>query len=200
MVDGRGNIYVNCGFGTIALVTTDGSVRQVADGIAFPNGMAISPDNSTLIISESHAEAHRVRYRRHGALSQRRAWAELGVGPPDGICLDADGAVWTQSTDTSVHTGNPDDPAGVFIRPAPCYHHTAPLPSLHFFMLAAQWRGPVKMAEVIAERTGQCWSRTLPSLAVTLIHRADLRKPLRGSGAPGTGAGCAMMSPVEWEG
>ena len=66
VVDGRGNIYVNgIGFdfmagaepapGIIALVTPDGSVRQVADGIAFPNGMAVTPDNSTLIISESFA-------------------------------------------------------------------------------------------------------------------------------------------------
>ena len=65
VVDGRGNIYVNggCDFdpgegnapGIIALVTPDGSVRRVADGIAFPNGMAVTPDNSTLIIAESFA-------------------------------------------------------------------------------------------------------------------------------------------------
>jgi sugar lactone lactonase YvrE len=65
VVDGRGNIYVNGGVdfhpdegdapGIIALVTPDGSVRRVADGIAFPNGMAVAPDNSTLIIAESFA-------------------------------------------------------------------------------------------------------------------------------------------------
>src|SRR6266851_10457957 len=63
VVDGRGNIYLNGaafgeeGFrpGIIALVTPDGSARQVADGIAFPNGMVVTPDNSTLIISESMA-------------------------------------------------------------------------------------------------------------------------------------------------
>src|SRR5215469_14039160 len=54
VVDGRGNAYINGGPGIIALVTTDGSVRQVADGIAFPNGMAVTPDNATLIIAESH--------------------------------------------------------------------------------------------------------------------------------------------------
>ena len=57
VVDGRGNVYVNggCDFepaegeapGIIALITPDGSVRQVADGIAFPNGMVVTPDNST---------------------------------------------------------------------------------------------------------------------------------------------------------
>ena len=44
VVDGRGNAYVNGGPGIIALVTADRTVRQVADGIAFPNGMAITPD------------------------------------------------------------------------------------------------------------------------------------------------------------
>src|SRR5262245_7816406 len=49
VVDGRGNTYINGGPGIIALVGADGTARQVADGIAFPNGMAVTPDNSTLI-------------------------------------------------------------------------------------------------------------------------------------------------------
>src|SRR5213593_1250553 len=53
VVDSRGHAYVNGHPGVIALVTTDGTVRQVADGFAFPNGMAITPDNRTLIIAES---------------------------------------------------------------------------------------------------------------------------------------------------
>ena len=53
VVDGRGNAYVNGGPGIIALVTPDGSARQVAQGLAFPNGMAITPDNSILIVAES---------------------------------------------------------------------------------------------------------------------------------------------------
>jgi sugar lactone lactonase YvrE len=105
VVDGLGNIYVNggCEFdppegtapGIIALVTPDGSVRQVADEIAFPNGMAVTPDNSTLIIAESHG--HRLTafdIADDGSLSNRRVWADLGDGYPDGICLDAEGAVW----------------------------------------------------------------------------------------------------------
>jgi sugar lactone lactonase YvrE len=65
-VDGRGNAYLNnIGFdfpggkfapGIIALVTPDGSTRQVADGVAFPNGMCVSPDNSTLILAESYGK------------------------------------------------------------------------------------------------------------------------------------------------
>src|SRR5260370_30181732 len=64
VVDGRGNAYLNnIGFdfpggefapGIIALVTPDGSTRQVADGVAFPNGMVVTPDNSTLIVAESY--------------------------------------------------------------------------------------------------------------------------------------------------
>jgi sugar lactone lactonase YvrE len=66
VVDGRGNAYVNnIGFdlpagefapGTIAMVAPDGSASQVADGIAFPNGMVVTPDNSTLIVAESYAD------------------------------------------------------------------------------------------------------------------------------------------------
>jgi len=104
VVDGRGNAYVNGGgfdhpgqkaSGIIALVTPDGSARQVADGIAFPNGMAIMPDNQTLIIAESHGKKLTAfDIAADGSLSKRRVWADLGSGVPDGICIDAEGAVW----------------------------------------------------------------------------------------------------------
>jgi sugar lactone lactonase YvrE len=104
VVDGRGNIYVNGGVdfhpgegnapGIIALVTPDGSVRRVADGIAFPNGMAVTSDNSTLIIAESFAgRLTAFDIADDGSLSNRRVWAD-GVGP-DGICVDAEAAIWT---------------------------------------------------------------------------------------------------------
>jgi sugar lactone lactonase YvrE len=104
VVDGRGNVYVNGGVdfdpgegnapGIIALVTPDGSARPVADGIAFPNGMAVTPDNSTLIVAESFAgRLTAFDIADDGGLSNRRAWADA-VGP-DGICIDAEGAVWT---------------------------------------------------------------------------------------------------------
>ena len=105
VVDGRANVYVNNqGFdfpggkfapGTIALLTPDGSARQVADGIAFPNGMAVTPDNSTLIVAESYGKKLTAfDIATDGSLSNRRVWAGLGDGVPDGICLDAEGAVW----------------------------------------------------------------------------------------------------------
>jgi sugar lactone lactonase YvrE len=94
VVDGRGNTYINGGPG-IALLTSDGFVRQVADSIAFPNGMAITPDNLTLIIAESHGKRLTTfDIAADGSLSNRRVWADLGNGVPDGICIDAQNAVW----------------------------------------------------------------------------------------------------------
>jgi sugar lactone lactonase YvrE len=105
VVDGRGNAYVNTiGFefpggefrpGAVALVTPDGVVRQVADGLAFPNGMVVTPDNTTLIVAESYgARLTAFDIAQDGRLSNRRVWAELPDGHPDGICFDAEGAVW----------------------------------------------------------------------------------------------------------
>jgi sugar lactone lactonase YvrE len=105
VVDGRGNAYVgNIGFdfpegefapGILALVTPDGSARQVADGVSFPNGLAVTPDGSTLILAESYANRLTAfDIAADGRLSDRRVWADLGDGVPDGICLDAEGAVW----------------------------------------------------------------------------------------------------------
>ena len=95
VVDGRGNAYINGGPGIIALLTPNGTPLQVADGIAFPNGMAITPDNSTLIIAESFGKKLTAfDIATDGSLSSRRVWADLGDGAPDGICIDAGGAVW----------------------------------------------------------------------------------------------------------
>lgn len=105
VVDGRGNAYVdNIGFdfpggevgpGIIALVGVDGSVRQVADDLAFPNGLAVTADNSTLIVAESYAGTLTAfDIAADGTLSGRRVWAEIPGSAPDGICIDAEGAVW----------------------------------------------------------------------------------------------------------
>jgi sugar lactone lactonase YvrE len=105
VVDGRGNAYVNnIGFdfpggeftpGIIAVVTSDGSARQVADGVAFPNGMVVTPDNSTLIVAESYGNRlSAFDIAADGSLSNQRLWADLEGGFPDGICLDVEKAVW----------------------------------------------------------------------------------------------------------
>jgi sugar lactone lactonase YvrE len=106
VVDGLGNTFVNgIGFdlmagekpgpGLIAVVTPDGSVRQVAGGLAFPNGMAVTPDSTTLVVAESYAaRLTAFDIEPDGSLVNRRVWADLGDAAPDGLCLDDEGAIW----------------------------------------------------------------------------------------------------------
>jgi len=112
VVDGRGNVYVgNIGFDfpagefaprILALVAPDGSARQVADGVAFPNGVVVTPDNSTLILAESYGNRLTAfDIAADGSLSNRRVWAHLDGGVPDGICLDADNGTGTGTCPTS---------------------------------------------------------------------------------------------------
>jgi sugar lactone lactonase YvrE len=175
VLDGRGNIYVNggCDFapgegdppGIIALVTPDGSVRRVADAIAFPNGMVVTPDNSTLIIAESFAgRLTAFDIAPDGGLSNRRVWAE-GIGP-DGICLDAEGAVWAPGV---------ADNAVVRVREGGQVLETIELDRSPFacmlggpdgrtlFLLAAEWRGIDKVDEALAARTGQVLTVRAPA-------------------------------------
>ena len=176
VVDGRGNIYVNggCDFemgegdppGVVALVTPDGEVRQVADAIAFPNGMVVTPDNSTLILAESLlGRLLAFDIAADGTLSNRRVWAE-GIGV-DGICLDADGAVWA---------GGPgEDPACVRVREGGEILDRVELDRSPFasmlggpdgrtlFIVATEWRGLDKMDEVLAARTGQVLAVEAPA-------------------------------------
>lgn len=105
VVDDLGNAYVNSiGFdfpggefapGLVVLVTPDGDARQVADDLAFPNGMAISADGATLAVAESYANritAYDIA--GDGSLGNRRVWAETPGDHPDGICVDDEGAIW----------------------------------------------------------------------------------------------------------
>jgi sugar lactone lactonase YvrE len=112
VVDRHGNAYVNgADFdfaggeapkpGYIKLVTPDGKVSQVADDIQFPNGMVITPDDRTLVISESFAgRLTAFDIDPEGGLSNRRVFAE-GLGP-DGICVDAEGAIWVSTAGSSI--------------------------------------------------------------------------------------------------
>jgi sugar lactone lactonase YvrE len=169
VVDGRGNAYINGGPG-IALLTPDGSVRQVADNFAFPNGMAITPDNSTLIIAESHGKKLTAfDIAPDGGLSNRRVWADLGSGVPDGICIDAHGAVWYADVPNKrcvrvreggavLQTVNAD--RGCFA----CMLGGADRRTL--FIVATEWRGMDKAAEVALERTGQLLTVQAPAPGV----------------------------------
>ena len=143
----------------------DGPVRQVADAIAFPNGMIVTPDNSTLIVAESFAgRLTAFDIAADGNLSNRRVWAE-GIGP-DGNCLDAEGAVWTQ-----MFTGS----ACVRVRQGGQVLETIALDRSPFacmlggpdgrtlFILAAEWRGIEKVDEALAARTGQVLTVRAPA-------------------------------------
>ena len=94
VVDSAGNAYVNGGDGAVVVVTTAGHAHRAADGLTFPNGMALINDEKTLIVADSHRQAV-IAYDRQadGSLSCGRTWADL-EDAPDGICADADGAVW----------------------------------------------------------------------------------------------------------
>ena len=80
----------------LARVAPDGTVSAAADGLWFPNGLAITPDGRTLIVAESAGFCLTAfTLGADGALGERRVWAPLGQGhAPDGLCLDAEGAAW----------------------------------------------------------------------------------------------------------
>ena len=80
---------------TLVLVQPDGAVSTVADDLHFPNGCALTPDETTLLVAES--AANRITefdVRADGSLAARRVFADLGAAIPDGIALDAAGALW----------------------------------------------------------------------------------------------------------
>jgi sugar lactone lactonase YvrE len=179
VVDGRGNTYVNGGGfdlmagekfapGIIALITSDGTVRQVGDGIAFPNGMAVTADNSTLIIAESYGKRLTAfDIAADGGLSNRRIWADLKDGVPDGICIDAENAVWYADVPNKrcvrvreggevVETINVD--RGCFA----CMLGGPDRKTL--FIMAAEWRGVDKMAD--SAPTGQVLTVKAPASGV----------------------------------
>jgi sugar lactone lactonase YvrE len=176
VVDGRGNAYVNGGSfdfatgagahsGVVALVRTDGLVRKVAEDIVFGNGMAITEEGSTLIVAESWARRlSAFDIARDGGLSNRRVWADLGDSPPDGICTDAEGAVWVADVPnkrcTRVHEGGEvlqkiELDRGCFA----CALGGTDRRTL--FMVAREWRGPETMAD--KERTGQILTSRAPA-------------------------------------
>jgi sugar lactone lactonase YvrE len=179
VVDSRGNAYVNGSDykfapgepfvpGIVALVTADGSVRPVADDIHFPNGMVVTPDNNTLIVTESFkARLTAFDIAADGSLSNRRVWAELGQGG-DGICLDAEGAVWTPAF--------PDGkPCCLRVREGGEVLQRIDLDQFCFacmlggedgktlFMLVAEWRGMEHMDTLFRSHTGRVLTAPAPA-------------------------------------
>ena len=94
VVSAGGHVYVNGGDGTIVGLEPGLVAREVADGLQWPNGMALLDADRTRVVADSHTQqliAYEVQ--QGGALAHRRVWAELDHAP-DGICADADGAIW----------------------------------------------------------------------------------------------------------
>jgi sugar lactone lactonase YvrE len=174
-IDGRANVYVNTinfdfadfntvissgeAPGKIALVTPDGDVREVADDLAFPNGMVVTPDNETLIVAESfRRRLTAFRIGRDGGLSDRRVWADV---TGDGICMDADGAIWCSDVgigDRSichrVREGGAVEERIELDRP--CYAcMLGGDDGRTLFMVAQKWFGPTQMEELIKAKTGR---------------------------------------------
>jgi sugar lactone lactonase YvrE len=170
VVDGRGNVYINGGPGIIALVKPDGSARQVADGIAFPNGMAVTPDNATLIIAESHGKRLTAfDIAADGNLSNRRVWADLGGGVPDGICIDADNAVWYGDVPTKrcVRVRDGGEVLQTISLDRGCFAcMLGGMVNRTLFLIATEWRGMENIPEVARARTGQVLTIDAPAPGV----------------------------------
>jgi len=109
VVDALGRAYIgNFGYdlhgagerqkAALILVTPAGDARVVADNLEFPNGTVITPDGGTLIIGETMGKRLTAfDIEADGSLCRRRTWAQFEDLLPDGICLDADGAIWVAS-------------------------------------------------------------------------------------------------------
>ncbi len=79
----------------LALVDPDGTVSVAAEALDFPNGCVITPDGQTFIVAETAGQRLTAFDRDDsGVLHNKRVWADIPDGTPDGICLDAEGAVW----------------------------------------------------------------------------------------------------------
>lgn len=112
VIDAHGRAYVGsqarlggersggeCSGGVIVRIDGDRTVHVVADALDFPNGMAITPDGSTLVVAESIGRRLTAfTIDADGGLSGRRVFADGLDGPPDGIAVDTEGGVWTALT------------------------------------------------------------------------------------------------------
>jgi sugar lactone lactonase YvrE len=173
VVDGRGNAYVNnVDFdmmggeepkpGIIAAVTPDGEARQVADGLAFPNGMVVTQDGSTLIIAESY-EGRLTAFdiADDGGLSNRRVWADLGEGG-DGICMDAEGAVWSPKFQACVRVAEGGEVLDEIELDQFCFAcMLGGDDRTTLFMNVADWNGPDEIGK--GPRTGKVLAADAPA-------------------------------------
>ncbi|MHC1558361.1 SMP-30/gluconolactonase/LRE family protein [Actinomycetospora sp. C-140] len=185
-VDPVGHVYVD-GFdgsfgdggwpdpGWIDLLAPDGTARRVAEDIHFPNGIVITPDGATLVVAESTAgRLTAFDIADDGGLTGRRVWAD-GLGP-DGIAIDAEGGIWTQTGDTRTFTGDPTSPAGACVRvldggeithrvetDLPCFSCALGGPDgRSLFLLCNEWAGIDEAVAVQARRSARVLVTEVP--------------------------------------
>ena len=160
VVDAAGNAYVNGGGfdlmagedfapGVVTMISPDGSAQVVADDLGFPNGMHLSPDGSTLIVAESYAKRLTAfDVQADGSLANRRIWADLGDGVPDGMCMDAENAVWYSDVPNCrcVRVAEGGEVLQSIELDRGCFACALGGPDGRtLFMLCQEWRGPEAM-------------------------------------------------------
>ena len=138
--------------------------------------MLVTPDNSTLIVAESYGKRLTAfDIATDGTLADRRVWADLGDGVPDGICLDAEGAVWYADVPNKrcVRVREGGEVLETVNLDRGCFSCALGGPHLKtLFIVATEWRGPQRIAD--GPRTGQIIAVEVPTPGVPREHLRDL--------------------------
>ena len=139
--------------GLIAVVAPDGDRRIVADTVAFPNGMAITPDGAILLVAESFASrVSAFDIDDDANLVNRRVWAEI-EGGADGVSLDAEGALWCAAQGGAIRVAQGGRILQRIELERPAFSVALGGPDgTTLFMVANEWNGPENIGK--GPRTG----------------------------------------------
>jgi sugar lactone lactonase YvrE len=154
VVDAAGNAYVNGGPGCVLRVRPDGTVQTIATGLQWPNGMALVDDDRTLVVADSHL-GQLLAFDLEGG--GRRVWAELEHAP-DGICADAEGAIWVATVpgQCCLRVREGGEIAGTVAADRGCFAcMLGGEDGRTLFIAAAEWRGMEALQQEGPGRTGR---------------------------------------------